>query len=192
MAELQQITGHIEQAAKEKAAQIMADAKAQYEETMRTYQARGEEEKKEIIEEARKEGERITSRAISAAAQKNAQDILSLKMRLIEEVIQQAKQSILTMDKDAYMARLEKLLDSKMQEPYPKGVICFNETDAKALSKGLKSKISKYNLEISKEFADISGGFLLVFGNIEENCSVDALFREYNEKLIDFVGANLF
>ena len=192
MAELQQITMQIEQAAKEKAGQIMADAKAQYEDIMHTYKVRGEQEKAKIAEKAKKDAERITQMAISAAAQKSAQDILAFKINTIEQVIEQAKQSVVQMEKDVYMQRMEKLLDSKITKPYQKGIIYFNAEDLKSIPKAFKDKIKEYDLEIAKEPIDISGGFLLVFGKIEENCSVDALFRERYEQLVDFVGTHLF
>ena len=73
MADLQRITGHIEQAANEEAAEIARNAQDKYDEILRAYRARGEQESKDALENARKEAERITERAISAAAQKNAQ-----------------------------------------------------------------------------------------------------------------------
>ena len=47
-------------------------------------------------------------------------------------------------------------------------------------------------LKVSKETAAIFGGFLLVYGDIEENCSFDALFSAVRENLQDKVNSLLF
>ena len=48
------------------------------------------------------------------------------------------------------------------------------------------------NLTISKESRNIDGGFVLVYGGIEENCSIQALFHSEREYLADKVHENLF
>ena len=192
MADLQRITGHIEQAANEEAAEIARNAQVKYEEILRAYQARGEQESKDALENARKEAERITERAISAAAQKNAQALLAYKNQKIGEVIESAKKFVLSMDRAEYMRRMQRLLESKTGNPAKAGVVAFNAADLKDIPNDFKAKIAELQLKIADEPADISGGFLLVFGNVEENCSIDALFRENYEKLVDYAGANLF
>ena len=192
MADLQRITGHIEQAANEEAAEIARNAQDKYDEILRAYRARGEQESKDALENARKEAERITERAISAAAQKNAQALLAYKNQKIGEVIESAKKYVLSMDREEYMRRMQRLLESKVGNPAKAGVVAFNAADLKDIPNGFKEKIAELQLKIADEPADISGGFLLVFGNVEENCSIDALFRENYEKLVDYAGKNLF
>ncbi len=192
MADLQRITGHIEQAANEEAAEIARNAQDKYDEILRAYRARGEQESKDALENARKEAERITERAISAAAQKNAQSLLAYKNQKIGEVIESAKKYVLSMDREEYMRRMQRLLESKVGNPAKAGVVAFNAADLKDIPSGFKAKIAELQLKIADEPADISGGFLLVFGNVEENCSIDALFRENYEKLVDYAGKNLF
>ena len=43
-------------------------------------------------------------------------------------------------------------------------------------------------LEISKDTVNIDGGFILKYGNIEINSSIDALFEENKDELIDVVN----
>ena len=47
-------------------------------------------------------------------------------------------------------------------------------------------------VELSKEAVNIDGGFILKYGNIEINSSIDALFEENEEKLVDIVNSTLF
>lgn len=47
-------------------------------------------------------------------------------------------------------------------------------------------------LRISGDTRDIDGGFVLTYGGIEENCSIDALFDAAHEVLQDKVQEILF
>ena len=47
-------------------------------------------------------------------------------------------------------------------------------------------------LEISGETRNIDGGFILIYGGIEENCSIDAMFAEKRDELLDQVRKILF
>jgi V/A-type H+-transporting ATPase subunit E len=48
------------------------------------------------------------------------------------------------------------------------------------------------SLTLSEKTAAIDGGFLLIYGEIEENCSFDALFSASRENMQDQVNAFLF
>ena len=47
-------------------------------------------------------------------------------------------------------------------------------------------------LEISGETRNIDGGFILIYGGIEENCSIDAMFAGKRDELLDQVRKILF
>lgn len=191
MAELQVLTDKIIRAAQEKAAEISAKAKSEYDEILASARKQGEEDGKRIIEEAKKEAERITTRAISASAQKSAQRKLAVKMEMIGSVIEKAKQKFLDFDDSEYMTRLTKLLDSRAVSG-ASGELMLNKKDKARISDEFKAKLKEFGLTLSERHADIEGGFILVYGKIEENCSVEAIFRENYEELVDFIGQNLF
>jgi V/A-type H+-transporting ATPase subunit E len=48
------------------------------------------------------------------------------------------------------------------------------------------------SLIISENTVTIDGGFILKYGDVEENCSFDALFSSAKEELSDRVNAILF
>ena len=75
----------------------------------------------------------------------------------------------------------------------------FSEYDLKRIpndfEKNLENTLKDIKnaaLTISKEAAPIDGGFILVYGDIEENCSFKALFNNAKEELQDKVNAFLF
>ena len=56
----------------------------------------------------------------------------------------------------------------------------------------LKKEAKALGLDISKEKSDISGGFIIKYGNTEQNCSLDAIFKEKKDELVDYINSNLF
>ena len=191
MAELQVLTDKIRRAAEEKAAGILAQAKSECDKIFADAKALGDVEAERIAEEAKKEAERITTRAISAAAQRSAQQKLAFKMEMINSVMEKAKQNFCDAEGSVYMARLIKLLDSRVQKG-ESGELLLNKKDKAAVTDEFTAKLKEFNLTLSEKEADIEGGFILVYGKVEENCSVEAIFRENYEELVDFIGENLF
>lgn len=193
MAKLNELTDQILNAAKEQALDIKKETEEHHKQAMEKITARGKQDMEIIVEDARKEAERITSRAISSASQKNLQDKLSLKFKLIEETISMAYSSVLNADTDSYMEQLSEILTKKASSlPEKGGEIIFNKKDKERITSKFSKQIKKLNLTISDEPKDIDGGFILRLGNIEENCSIEAIFRENHDMLVDFIGENLF
>ena len=48
------------------------------------------------------------------------------------------------------------------------------------------------SLEVDSDPADITDGFILKYGDIEENCTFDAIFDSKRDELRDLVNKNLF
>jgi V/A-type H+-transporting ATPase subunit E len=79
------------------------------------------------------------------------------------------------------------------------GSIIFSETDKKRLPQDFQAKIQTTlanipgaSLTISDRAASIDGGFILVYGEVEENCSFDAIFSASKDMLQDKVSGILF
>ena len=70
----------------------------------------------------------------------------------------------------------------------------FNQKDLDRLPKNFQSVLNENDIkaEISNKPADISGGFILKCGDIEENMSFSALLTEKRDKLEDFINRQLF
>lgn len=78
------------------------------------------------------------------------------------------------------------------------GEIRFNEKDKKRLPAGYDKTAAGAaakkggKLSLSDETCEIDGGFILVYGGIEENCSFEAIFAAERESLQDQVHTLLF
>lgn len=176
----------------------------------------------DIIKKAKKEADEITSKAKQAAMDevlaisdktekeiklmeeknqslwelKGKQIILQGKNDAINSVMKKAKDEILSMNDDEYFEFILKLLNKFL--PSKTATITFSDKDLKRMTYEIRNKIitlaeSKGSqLTINSNAAKISGGFIISFGEIEENCSIDALFESFYEDIADKVNKALF
>ncbi len=165
----------------------------------------------QIIADAKKEAEKIKAnsdekismeklsgenRAKSSADLKKRQTVLKAKQEIINDIISKAHESLINMEDEKYFEMMEKIVDKSV---LPKdGQIVFSERDSKRLPKDFEKKVSDIakkhggSLALSDKNADIDGGFILVYGGIEENCSISAMFNANKENMADKVNSLLF
>ena len=78
------------------------------------------------------------------------------------------------------------------------GEIYVSKRDLERMPDDFPAKIEKTaqekggSLVLKKEPREIDGGFVLVYGGVEENCSAGALFASQRDELADKVHAMLF
>ena len=78
------------------------------------------------------------------------------------------------------------------------GEVIFSVKDLERMPDGFAEEIQKIaaakggTLALSKESRQIEGGFVLVYGGIEENCTFRALFDSQKDELQDKVQKILF
>ncbi len=169
-------------------------------------------EAKEIIEAAKQEADKkcsemtvksdadvqsVLSRAESAAALQEKKKILDAKQQIISNVITKARNSLSGLSDSEYIDIILKMVHKYAHNK--EGEILFSGTDKKRLPADIGSKLAGAlagktgaALVVSDTTAAIDGGFVLKYGDIEENCSFDALFSSAKEELSDQVNAILF
>ncbi len=151
---------------------------------------------KETSRSADEAVEESAKRAQSAAELLKRQKILQAKQEIIYDVIEKAHQTLNALPNDAYFDVIVKLT-AKAALPQ-RGDIIFSLKDRERLPVNLEQRLKEAvkakggSLEISDETRDIDGGFVLIYGGIEENCSFNALFEAERERLIDRVHELLF
>lgn len=175
----------IKQAQKD-AAEIMNDAKQEADKKCSEMTAKTDANVQAILE-----------RAESAAVLQEKKKILNAKQQIISNVITKARNSLASLSDSEYIDIILKMV--KKYAHNKEGVILFSKTDKKRLPADIDSKLSLAlaekqgaSLVVSEAFAAIDGGFVLKYGDIEENCSFDALFSSAKEELSDQVNAILF
>ena len=192
MAELTRIMEYIRTKAEKEADEIIEAAKRQCESELENAEIAAQAEYNKIINEEQENAVKIKNMAVSNAEQISAKNILKLKNDSINEIIKSIHNTISEADDAEYCALIKKLLEKYTGNKKENMVILFNSSDKAKLSSEIIKMLENENITISDENAEISGGFILRCGKIEENCSVDALIRDRYEELTDFISKNLF
>lgn len=163
------------------------------EEEKAVIQAKADEEIEALEQESRKaaarESETAAERAESANEQYIKQQLIKTRMEFIYGVIEEAKNVIMSMSDADYFAAMEKLVKANAQSG--DGVIVFGEKDLARMPKDFVKKCSdsvKGTLTLDKAPGAFDGGFIIKYGDIEENCTVDGLIRFRYDELCDTVN----
>ena len=156
-----------------------------------------EEEKAELIrlqqtndEKRKAEVELLVNRGQSAAKLLRRKMLLEAKQQIISDVIEDAKSTLHHLPESDYFALILKMV--KKNALQKSGEILFSEKDQKRLPAEFGDTLKPFALTVSKETRNIDGGFVLLYGDIEENCSFDALILTARESLQDKVRDLLF
>ena len=131
------------------------------------------------------------ARSAAELAQRRA--VLAAKQEIIGEAIESARQSIYKLPDSDYFALILKMI-SKFSLPQ-EGELLFSPADLGRLPASFETSLAKSangKLTVSRETRDIDGGFVLSYGGIEENCSIEALLYAARERLQDRVQELLF
>ena len=122
--------------------------------------------------------------------------MLETRQEIIEDTLVKAKNEILNLDTEKYFDAILKLLEGRVLPE--KGEFAMNQKDMNRIPADFAAKIAAVaakcggQLALSEKAAAIDGGFLLKYGNIEINSSLEALFDEYRDEFVDIVNKVLF
>ena len=176
-------------------AKVLKDASAQTSAALEAAKKRGDEEASRIHEAGARRCEDIKARAASASQLKRRQMILKKKQELIAETEDKALEAILSMPADEYFDAVVRMAVKNAQTG--EGTISFGKKDLDRLPADFESRLSAAlpagkTLKLSKEPAEIGGGFVLGYGGIEENCTFRAVMDAQKEEVQDLICKTLF
>lgn len=191
MDQLDKIISHIEYEARQEAESILADAK----EKCKKIQDDGEAEAKKEYDSAlcaqKIKEERAYEAVISSIEREKRMINLRNKTEIINRTMDEAKKIIAEMDFADYEKNIL-LLAEKYSANDKKGEAYLPESDFKRLSDSAKEKLSVLGLDIKSGGKNFPKGIVIKYGDVEENCTIDALFREKKEALSDIIVKELF
>lgn len=136
------------------------------------------------------------ARAASAAALQKRRVILAAKQEIIRNIILKARQSLYALPNEEYFGIIVKMA-VKFVLPQS-GELMFSQKDLDRLPTNFEATLNEAvkakgaTLKILPESRRIDGGFVLVYGGVEENCSFEALFNAAHDGLQDKVHQLLF
>ena len=182
-------------------------------------EARGEAEL--ILAEARSKAEEIKTQALEQAAGRSAlieadtdkriidltarrktgfalrrrQTELEARQTALSDTLSAARQALMNQRKDAYFAFVIK--SAVAQAETGEGILFFNARDRERMPKNFQNLLNMAlpedkKLTVSETAARIDGGFILKYGDLEENCSFAAIFRQRHDEFIDLIRGLLF
>ena len=140
--------------------------------------------------------ENYEGRIKSSAEQQRRTAILRAKQEMIAEVIEEAYVTLKQQDTESYFRTMENILKTYVLGEA--GEIYFSEKDLARMPADFGKKIEAAakekggSLVLMKESKAIEDGFILVYGGIEENCTLKALLDAKKDELQDKVNEILF
>lgn len=196
MTGLDKILSCIDDEANKDAEMILAAGKFKASEVLVSAKKEAEKRAELIIKNAEDKAEFILQKAKSKGKLKEREQILDAKREIIGSVLNEAKENLRRMPVEEYFEAILKLC--RKYAGAQSGEIIFCEEDLKKVPAGFKDRLAEVaqlaggELKISAKTRDIAGGFILSYGDIEENCTFDALFECNFEILSDKVNEILF
>lgn len=196
MTGIDKIAAEIEESGRAAAAEALANARREAEAFSASEAARGEAERAAAVQETDARCRSIAERAASGAALQTRRAVLAEKQRLLGEVLERARQTALALPDGAYFALLLRM--AKRYALKKSGEAAFSARDLGRMPKDFPGKLDAAakeaggSLTVSKEPRAIDGGFVLIYGGMEENCSLAALFDANREDFLDAARAALF
>ena len=196
MSGLDKILSQISSEAKSSADAKVESARRQAEELIKDRKEKAKTEGGRIPQQSAAEAADIVARAESSAALQKRKAILAAKQRIIGDIIQKARETALALPEEEYFDRIRKMA-AKYALPQ-NGQIVFSAKDRDRLPADFEKLLNQAvsakggSLSVSPETRPIDGGFVLVYGEVEENCSFEALFEGRHDILQDKVHEFLF
>ncbi len=167
---------------------IIEAANKKAEEILKDSEIKAKEEYDYILNKANEDISIMNQRAESAKELKKKQNILIKKQELIASLFDKAKDKILSLSNEEYFSFIKRIISKLPQN----GTICFNSRDLERLDSSFKTYLTEKSFTVCNDSCDISGGCIVRYGDIEENCSLNALFESEKEILTDKVSKLIF
>lgn len=179
---------------------IESDSRAACDELIK----KASDEARGILESARQNAETERRDALSAAAEKCGADletarsgaelrrrqaVLAAKTEIIGGIIAEAVQTLENLPDGEYFDAIETLVIKYAQAG--EGVLRFSKKDLARMPEGFESRINaalsggNASVTISAEPYHIGAGFILVYGDIEQNCTFEAIKNACLDELSD-------
>ena len=151
---------------------------------------------RDVKAKAETEIKAFSERVDSSIDLRHRTKLLEAKQEIIGDVIAEARKRIASLPGREYFDLMLKLLEKHVQPE--EGTVYFSAEDLARIPDGFEKDVKAAakqaggKLSISTESRKIGTGFILSYGGIEENCTIDALLEEKKDDLTDTVREILF
>lgn len=188
MSGLDNIISRLESDCDEQCRRILADGEAQANALLKNAEKESRAECEKIVEDARRQAELTEKKAVSASALAARRKVLEAKLEILDETLESAVHKLRKLDTPSYFAVLSSLVKKYSQKG--EGVLFLSESDLARMPEDFPAKLE--HVSVSGTPADIPDGFILKYGDIEANCTFDAMLNASRDDLKATAGAILF
>ncbi|HJB87634.1 MAG TPA: V-type ATP synthase subunit E [Candidatus Dorea faecigallinarum] len=174
----------------------IAEAKAQAEETIRNAKEDAAKQTESILHKSKNDVSNYQERLESSIDLQKRTKILAAKQEVIAGVLEKARAKVEAMEAGEYFSMLLKMVEKYALAQ--DGEICMCAADLARLPEGFEAEVSRIakekggSLKLSGEGKQIKNGFILVYGGVEENCTINAMFDAKKDELSDIVHRLVF
>lgn len=190
MTGLDKIIEQIEQEARTASEQELAKTKKEVEKILAEGLRERETYREEFLAQTNSQVELLLSRGEASAALQKRKIMLKEKQDIIQQLMVQAKETLVNLPEEEYFNILIQMLEHYAKEGQCQ--LLLSERDLNRVPECFIQELKKREIVLAKESCKIDGGFVLVYGDVEENCSFEALFSASKEVLQDKIGALIF
>lgn len=197
MTGLEKILNEIEKQCQEKIHQIENEAKKEADELIKSEEEKIQQKKVQFDKELEKIVKLDLEKGISSALSYKKKMILEEKQKSISKIIEKSKEYITNMKKEEYMTFFEKIVLNYAHKE--NGKIRLNSLDKQRYGQEMVDRLNKVLTQNSKGSLNLDdkestekSGFVMIYGDIEENCSLEAIFSEKRELFEDKINSFLF
>ncbi len=177
---IERVTKKIIEDARKEGERIREEYRDKGKEIIERAEREAERIKKEFKERAEKEAEVLKRKILTQALLKIRKDTLTEKRRILDKVLDRAKEEIL---KDKEYPKLIRGLIEKYRES-DKDEVILSSKDRERFAKTLKVNLA--------DPADISGGVIVRSGKIDKNSSLETTLEEIRDELLIDLSKILF
>lgn len=190
MTSSEKILAGIAEESKTQADKINSDAEKQAADIIAAAREEAESEAEKIKAEAEKKAELIINSGKSSAELLKRDTALKCRRGLIEKALITVADTVNAYSDKDYFDFLLTLI--KKEKLNGKGEVYLSVKDKARDIAAFKSELSALDLTLSDTFADINGGFILKYGDIQINGELSALIHEKRDVLTDELNKALF
>ncbi len=190
MTSSEKILAGIAEESKAQADKINSDAEKQAADIIAAAREEAESEAEKIKAEAEKKAELIINSGKSSAELLKRDTALKCRRGLIEKALITVADTVNAYSDKDYFDFLLTLI--KKEKLNGKGEVYLSVKDKARDTASFKSELEALGFTLSDNFADINGGFILKYGDIQINGELSALIHEKRDVLTDELNKALF
>lgn len=194
MTGLEKILSQIENEQDNRCRELISEAEAKAQAIIDEANSQAEKIAADKAEETEKKLENSRQAAESAAELAKSRILLETKLRLIDETLERSLEVIKALPKKEYFEILKELVLKNAQKG--EGVLRLSQADVNRLPSNFVDSINNafkrgYKIKLG-DTADIDSGFILVYGDVDVNCSFEAIAASMRDELRDTLNSLLF